>query len=287
MSNDLIVLEDINAVSIFNSETKDADQLIEEIRKVALSEVPDLTTAKGRKQIASNAAKVSKCKTYLEDAGKSLVSDEKARLKKIDGVRKKVKEALEEIRDEVRKPLTEWEDKEKERVEKLEGTITFFITSANAAENWMNRPLDDLSDSLKAVEEIKITKRFQEFEDEANRSQKLAIEKIKDSIEKREKYDKEQKELEELRELKAEKEENEKIAEAEEAAAQAERDRIEREKQAEIDAEKAREADKNHRGKVNRAIVKELLKCDIDEAQAKKIVTAIAKNKVPNVKISY
>ncbi len=57
-------------------------------------------------------------------------------------------------------------------------------------------------------------------------------------------------------------------------------------KKADDDATKAREADKQHRAKINSAAVKTLLDV-VDEDTAKKIVTKIIKGEVPNVVIHY
>jgi hypothetical protein len=75
-------------------------------------------TAKSRKAIASMAYKVSQSKTILDNAGKDLVSEAKAKIKKIDMARKYSRDFLDSLRDEVRKPLTDWEEAEKEKEEK-------------------------------------------------------------------------------------------------------------------------------------------------------------------------
>lgn len=74
---------------------------------------------------------------------------------------------------------------------------------------------------------------------------------------------------------------------AEEAAA-AERKRIEDEQAAAAAEVERREANRRHVATVNRAIVAKLIEvCGIDEAAAKKVVTAIAKHEIPRVAIQY
>lgn len=61
---DLVVIEKANAMTVFQS----ADQIEEILQKVereVMSFVPDIATAKGRKEIASLAYKVAQTKTYL------------------------------------------------------------------------------------------------------------------------------------------------------------------------------------------------------------------------------
>ncbi|MFY0862602.1 hypothetical protein ACA369_25480, partial [Enterobacter kobei] len=83
--------------------------------KEARSLVPDVSTRKGRDAIASMAHKVARSKTYIDNAGKDLVAELKALPKQIDESRRIVRERLDALKDEVRRPLTEWEA-EQERI---------------------------------------------------------------------------------------------------------------------------------------------------------------------------
>ncbi|MEG2039841.1 MAG: hypothetical protein RR068_01860, partial [Hafnia sp.] len=73
------------------------------------------STKKGRDAIASMAHKVARSKTYIDNAGKDLVAELKALPKQIDESRRIVRERLDALKDEVRRPLTEWEA-EQERI---------------------------------------------------------------------------------------------------------------------------------------------------------------------------
>ncbi|EPP8464859.1 TPA: hypothetical protein ACTXAV_000189 [Raoultella planticola] len=105
---DLVVIEKSNAMAIFTSNDQ-LDPLIEAIEKEARSLVPDVTTKKGRDAIASMAHKVARSKTYIDNAGKDLVAELKALPKQIDESRRVARERLDALKDEVRRPLTEWE----------------------------------------------------------------------------------------------------------------------------------------------------------------------------------
>src|SRR3546814_10114176 len=76
----------------------------------------DVQTKKGRDAIASIAYKVAKSKTYLDGVGKELTDSAKELPKKIDATRKLVRDTLDAWKDEVRTPLTEWEQAEESRV---------------------------------------------------------------------------------------------------------------------------------------------------------------------------
>ncbi|WP_324272844.1 hypothetical protein U4959_11015 [Acinetobacter junii] len=87
------------------------------------------------------------------------------------------------------------------------------------------------------------------------------------------------------------------IAEKEEAelraqqAAAMERQRIEREQaakeEAERKAEEARLANVEHMRSINQEILNKLCAIGLDEGQAKAVITAIARNQIPNVSIKY
>lgn len=113
-ATDLVVIEKSNAMAVFTSKEQ-LDPLLEKIETEARSLVPDLTTKKGRDAIASMAHKVARSKTYIDNAGKDLVAELKALPKQIDESRRIVRERLDALKDEVRRPLTEWEA-EQERI---------------------------------------------------------------------------------------------------------------------------------------------------------------------------
>ncbi|MDU4796520.1 MAG: hypothetical protein E6X94_17655 [Klebsiella michiganensis] len=111
---ELVVIEKKNAMAV-STNNDQLDPLIELIEKEARSLVPDVTTKKGRDAIASMAHKVARSKTYIDNAGKDLVAELKALPKQIDESRRVVRERLDALKDEVRRPLTEWEA-EQERI---------------------------------------------------------------------------------------------------------------------------------------------------------------------------
>lgn len=118
---DLVVIEKKNAMAVFTNNDQ-LDPLIEAIEKEARSLVPDVTTKKGRDAIASMAHKVARSKTYIDNAGKDLVAELKALPKQIDESRRVARERLDALKDEVRRPLTEWEA-EQERIKAEEAML--------------------------------------------------------------------------------------------------------------------------------------------------------------------
>jgi colicin import membrane protein len=83
--------------------------ILDAIEKEVSQEVPDTSTDKGRKAIASNAAKVSKSKTLLDKMGKELTDKLNLAIKPINAERKLARDTLDALRDKTREPLNKYE----------------------------------------------------------------------------------------------------------------------------------------------------------------------------------
>ncbi|MGG5836092.1 hypothetical protein [Huaxiibacter chinensis] len=84
------------------------DDFLEQIRQ-AVNEAPDLTTKKGRDRIASLAASVSRSKTAIEKPGREYLKRLKEAVRPAEAEIKRFVDACDALRDETRRPLTEWE----------------------------------------------------------------------------------------------------------------------------------------------------------------------------------
>lgn len=259
--NELVVIEPQNALSVFT--TPDAlDPYLQRIRQELDAFVPDVSTAKGRKEIASMAHRVARSKTYLDGVGKQLADEQKQIPKKIDASRKLVRDTLDQWKEEVRQPLTDWEQAEDDRVARHEENLESIRSAGErASHEWADLPLDAMRERLAAVEAEAITEAaWEEFTSRAAEAKDAAITQLRDAIARREAYDAEQAELERLRreaeereakereeairreaEERARREAEEKArqereaAEAKARAEQEERDRKEREAKAEAE----------------------------------------------------
>lgn len=258
---DLVVIEKKNAMAVFTNNDQ-LDPLIELIEKEARSLVPDVTTKKGRDAIASMAHKVARSKTYIDNAGKDLVAELKALPKQIDESRRVVRERLDALKDEVRRPLTEWEA-EQERIKAEEA-----MNAMHAEALEMNIKFDqELAAKFEADHEMAllmdkdIDRERADKAAEAERQRIAREEEIKRQAEekaKREAAEKAQREIDAAaaREREAilakERAERERI-EAQQRAVREQREaaeRAEREKQAAVEAERRKaqeEADRIRR----------------------------------------
>lgn len=107
MSTIIETIHTQDSSKLFTADT--VTQNLEAIRTEALSIVPDITTDKGRKEIASQAHKVAQSKVAIDKVGAALVKPLKDQAKVIDVQRKRYKDMLDQLKEEVRKPLTDYE----------------------------------------------------------------------------------------------------------------------------------------------------------------------------------
>lgn len=113
-TTELIPLENVNAATVF-ADKKSLDALLDKIEAHSKSFVADVSTDKGRKEVASLAYKIARSKTTLDAAGKKLVEGWKKQAAAVDEERRRARERLDTLKDEVRKPLNDWEE-EQERI---------------------------------------------------------------------------------------------------------------------------------------------------------------------------
>lgn len=317
---DLVVIEKQNAMAVFTTKEQ-LDPIIEAIEKEARSLVPDVSTRKGRNAIASMAHKVARSKTYIDNAGKDLVAELKALPKQIDESRRIVRERLEALKDEVRRPLTEWEA-EQERIKAEEA-----MNAMHAEALVMNEEFDrQRAAQIEADHEMALlmNDKFDRDREEqrrlAEQAQRDHEERIKreaaeqarrdaeanhraelEAAERREAEEKARAELAERQRIETEQRAAREKQEAEararrekEEAVAAERRRLEEaeaarlaEEQRKAEEEARRAADKEHRRTVNRRVIADLKAQGIPEEFAQKALLAIAGGKVQDAHIKY
>lgn len=202
--------------------------------------VPDVSTKKGRDAIASIAYKVAKSKTALDNIGKDLVAELKDVPKKIDAERKRMRDLLDQWKDEVRAPLTAWEEAEEARQARHKAGIEWF---ALRAKEHHDLDLQELRASLAEVDSKAVDQSWEEYEAEAHRAKAKALDALTAALAAREKYEAEQAELARHRAEAAAREQQEREARiAREAAERAQRE-AEAKAQAEREAAIKREAE--------------------------------------------
>lgn len=314
-----------DALAVFAAkDTEAADRIIAEVRAKAAefcAMAPDVTTPAGRDLIRRFAHRITKSKTAIEAVGAALAAEQKEIPKRIDATRRHFKDSLDKLRDEVRKPLTDWEGAEEERVNRLEDGLAA-LQGAIDDPNWISRSSEQLRDRLAEIERDGDVSeaRWDEYASAAAELRAKAIAVLTERIAAAEKREAEAAELAKLREAQAarEREDRERrIAEdaaakakadaaaavtaaenarrateqrAVEAAAKAKAD-AEREIMARQEAEAAeqrrREEDRAHRASIHRAALDALVAGGIAEDVAKSVITMIATGRVPAISIQY
>ncbi|MEE9510346.1 MAG: hypothetical protein V3V81_07620 [Candidatus Bathyarchaeia archaeon] len=201
MTKELMIPNDLTP-EVFNN----VEPLLKDIQAKVANFNGDVSTDIGRKKIASFAFKISRSKTAVDNMGKEHVAKLKQLPKLVDEQRKIFRDGMDEMRDAVRKPLTDWEDADKERIAVHEGNIAEIVNAGLVS--WQVMCIDALKDRLAELQREKATD-WQEFAERASKVIAEAIEKTEVAIANRETHDKEQAELEQLRKEKAEREQNE------------------------------------------------------------------------------
>ena len=200
MTTELQILEQ-NSNAIIEAFKTDggAQSLFDRMAEQARSVVPDLSTDKGRKAIASMARKVASSKTAFDAHGKELKEQYTVITSKIDADRKLFRDQCDALRDEIRKPLTDWEQAEKDRVSGHKQCIQDIRDMLKEAiELGFNS--NQIQSSINHLENIIIDfDGWEEFTQEAHIAKLETLELLRKALAEREKYEAEQAELERLR----------------------------------------------------------------------------------------
>ena len=287
-----------------------AGSLVSDIENAAreVAACPNIATATARGAIAAIAYKVARTKTALDEKGKAHVAYLKEQAKEVDAERKTIRDRLDALRDEVRKPLTDWEKAEDRRIEEhqqllaeIEGAPTFDTPEPTLA---------NIQDRIARVGTIGGNRDWQEFAGRAEKARENAFVKLERMAEAATRRETERAELEALRQREAEnarRAEAAKIAEAatnryrledaadiaaaklraENAVAEA-RQKLEAEQAEEKRAAQERANDRAHRAAVNSAARNCLMaRTGLSSDLATAVIRAIALREIDHVTITY
>jgi colicin import membrane protein len=309
MTSDLVP-KNITALQLFSE--NGLDPVLDKIKSEIDKFNADVETEKGRKEIASFAYKIAQSKTYIEKAGKELVSGMKAKAKLIDNERKRSRDTLDQWRDEVRKPLSDWETIEAKKEEKRREYEIYKLDWDEAL------GMDDLFNrEFARIEQARIDKEEadRKEKEQAEREERIKREAIEQAeIDAKAKIDAEYKraldaeaakvEAEERLKFETERAEQAKIDALKKAESDKQAAILEAKKQAENEArikkenedrkaaeEKAiaekKAANTRHQAAVNNRIIADFIKCGWSEAEAKAVVVAVATGKISDMFIRY
>ena len=227
-----VIVVDQERLQAFFSDGKNLDEVYGHVEKMAKGLVADPTTKEGASQIKGAARQLASVRVKVDNLGKQVVAE----LKKLPGViddnRKAFREKMEALQAEIRRPVTEIEEREAE-IDRIKAVHQQLISADSAT----------IRQNIEAVKAISLTtEKWKESLEKATKAVTGEINALETMLNAAEKREAEARELEELRKKQEEaeriireqriKEEAEKKAREEaEARAAAEKARMEREKQ--------------------------------------------------------
>ena len=227
-----VIVVDQERLQAFFSDGKNLDKAYGRIEKLAKGLVADVATKEGVSQIKSCARQIASAKTKIDNLGKQVVAD----LKKIPGVidenRRNFREKMEALQAEIRRPVTEIEEREAE-IDRIK-TVHQQLIDADSA---------TIKQNIESVKAIPLTaEKWKESLEKATKDVTGEINALETMLKAAEKREAEARELEELRkkqeeaeriirEQKIREDAERKAREEAEARASAEKARLEREKE--------------------------------------------------------
>jgi hypothetical protein len=217
-STALTIYEQRKPLELFAREN--VDGIIEAIENEARSMIFDISTNKGRDELRSYARKIATTKTTLDKLGKSLTEEQRAEIERVNKERKIFWDRLEALQHEIRKPLTEFEEREEKRVKAHEVALEDLAHF----KNFEVESVEAIVQALENSDKFFHARNWEEFEGRAKAQFVSNFSALTEARDKRIKYEADQAELKRLREAeeaRLQKEREDKIAA--DAAAEAKR----------------------------------------------------------------
>ncbi len=245
--NELIISSATKAVDVFAPGA--ARNFVAGIEKRARDEAAqhDGSTAASRATLVSLAHKVARSKTALDDMGKTLTEEWRVRTNAVNEERRMIRERLDALKEEIRAPVTEFEQREKNRIQAHEDALLEIISLGDLPHGCGR---DEIENRLHALGDMQ-PRNWDEFATKATREKERAYAVLTAALAAELARKREQAELARMRseaEARERKEREERIA-----AEAAEKARLESERKAQEEREKAARAAEEQRKALERA----------------------------------
>lgn len=263
-----LTVADSGNLQQFFADGENLQKVADRIETLARGLVADVSTKEGVSQIKTAARQIASVKKKVDDLGKTVVAELKALPKIIDKNRADFRERMESLQEEIRRPVTDIEERQK-AIDDIKGTH-FACAACNSQE--LAAKIDELETQRAAVT-AEVWKEAYEEVLKAFDAEIGALSTMKSAAEKREEDARRLAELEAkqaeadriIREQKIKEDAERKAREEAEARAAAEKARLEREK---AEAErKAAEAERARQEAEERAR-REAMQREQERAQA-------------------
>lgn len=235
-----LALPDATGIAALFTKGDGLDQLLTELEKAAREEAKglDVATRNGRDARKSLAYKVSQSKAELDRQGLSLTEEARRQIDAVNAGRKMVKDRMDGLRDEIKKPVLDWEAAEETRVAKHKAALEAFDTGRVDAMS----AADLIRAVVAEVEQISTGDSWDEFQPIAAAAKEKSLSKFRADLAAAEQREAEQAELARLRAEAAERARKEAEDLAAREAAEAERRAAEEAGRRKVEAEKAEAA---------------------------------------------
>jgi colicin import membrane protein len=144
----------------------------EHVKSLVEQQELDASTDKGRKHIGSIARKVSSSKTLIEKHGRAHLKELKSQIKPIEGEIKKFVDAMNDLRDEVQRPVNEWQAEQDRIAAEKQAPFDLIDEIVNWVKE-MPRSIDQIDNAITSVLDIDLSptqERQQEAEEHKQNS---------------------------------------------------------------------------------------------------------------------
>ncbi|MBB3144888.1 chromosome segregation ATPase [Phyllobacterium trifolii] len=212
-ATDLIIkLPAVMTAETFTND-EEFEKLYSAVKEAVSKHVPDTSTKTGRDAVKSLAYKVAQTKVALVKQGKALTEGWRNQTTKVNAACNTIEERLDALRDEVRKPVDDWEKIEEDRVDAHKEKLQSLIDLSKVG---LGRTVAEYRELLATAEQTQLGATWEEFAAQASLAREDAIETLTRMLKIAEKQEADAAELEKLRAKDAERE----AADAERLAAE-------------------------------------------------------------------
>ena len=227
------------------------DPYYQQIRNQVLSEVPDLNTKAGIARVKSLARIVSESKTAIEKPGRNYLKQLKEMPKVIEAELRDWVTKMDALRDEVRQPVTELEEKEKARIAALDQRLNE-IHQIGSVAGLDILPSETITAWIGKLEAISVDATWDEYQDRAAVAKEAAKVKLGTALKNRLTWEAQQAEI---ARLKAEQEEKDRIQREKEIADRARHEAEQKALREKLESEQREQAAKDAAARAEREAV--------------------------------
>lgn len=200
------------------------EEVVSKIEFESRSITFDIETKEGQATCRSLAAKIASAKSTLDKAGKARKDEYTVTTKLIDADRNLTKSRLQALQDEIRQPLTELEQREKQRQAQHEANLDEIVDLSAL----VGASSSAISERLTALQDKVIGDDWQEYKSQALEAKDFSLKALRSQLAETKQREDEQAELARLRAEQAQREQQEReerIAREATAKAQADAER--------------------------------------------------------------